>query len=136
MSFPARSMTSEPDAAAPKLTPEALAKAIVNALKDALRTSIGDVAQEWLARWEESPRLEREVAMSAERVNSRASRMTENPLVSLAADLLSDNSGRRLDPDPIVGVSADRTAARVWPVLALSDREVLATTSEAQLVLE
>jgi NAD(P)-dependent dehydrogenase (short-subunit alcohol dehydrogenase family)/uncharacterized OB-fold protein len=49
----------------PKLTPEALAKAIVNALKDGVEDIYpGDVAQEWLARWEESPKtLEREVSV-------------------------------------------------------------------------
>ncbi len=49
----------------PKLTPEALAKAIVNALKDGVEDVYpGDVAQEWLARWEESPKtLERELGV-------------------------------------------------------------------------
>jgi len=95
MSFPARSMTSGTRRCRPpKLTPEALAKAIVNALKDGVEDIYpGDVAQEWLARWEESPKtLEREVTyMSATNVCEfeRRARMTENPLVSLAADLLS-----------------------------------------------
>jgi NAD(P)-dependent dehydrogenase (short-subunit alcohol dehydrogenase family) len=49
----------------PKLTPDALAKAIVNALKDGVEDIYpGEVAQEWLARWEESPKtLEREVSV-------------------------------------------------------------------------
>jgi NAD(P)-dependent dehydrogenase (short-subunit alcohol dehydrogenase family)/uncharacterized OB-fold protein len=48
----------------PKLSPEALAKAIVKALKDGVEDVYpGDVAQEWLARWQESPKtLEREVS--------------------------------------------------------------------------
>jgi NAD(P)-dependent dehydrogenase (short-subunit alcohol dehydrogenase family)/uncharacterized OB-fold protein len=48
----------------PKLTPEALAKAIVKALEDGIEDVYpGDVAQEWLERWEESPKtLEREVS--------------------------------------------------------------------------
>jgi NAD(P)-dependent dehydrogenase (short-subunit alcohol dehydrogenase family) len=49
----------------PKLTPDALAKAVVNALKDGVEDIYpGDVAQEWLARWEESPKvLEREISI-------------------------------------------------------------------------
>jgi len=52
---------------APKLTPEALAKAVVNALQDGVEDVYpGDVAQEWLARWEDSPKiLEREIGMDA-----------------------------------------------------------------------
>jgi NAD(P)-dependent dehydrogenase (short-subunit alcohol dehydrogenase family)/uncharacterized OB-fold protein len=48
----------------PKLSPEALAKAIVKALRDGIEDAYpGDVAQEWLARWEESPKtLERELS--------------------------------------------------------------------------
>jgi NAD(P)-dependent dehydrogenase (short-subunit alcohol dehydrogenase family)/uncharacterized OB-fold protein len=47
----------------PKLTPAALAKAIVAALKDGVEDVYpGDVAQEWHARWRESPKvLEREL---------------------------------------------------------------------------
>jgi NAD(P)-dependent dehydrogenase (short-subunit alcohol dehydrogenase family) len=49
----------------PKLTPDALAKAVVNALKDGVEDIYpGDVAQEWLARWKESPKvLEREISI-------------------------------------------------------------------------
>ena len=49
----------------PKLTPDALAKAVVNALKDGVEDIYpGDVAQEWLTRWQESPKiLEREVSI-------------------------------------------------------------------------
>jgi len=49
----------------PKLAPEALARAVVNALKDGVEDVYpGDVAQEWLARWVESPKtLEREVSL-------------------------------------------------------------------------
>ncbi len=49
----------------PKLSPEALAKAVVKALQDGIEDVYpGDVAQEWLARWEESPKtLEREVSI-------------------------------------------------------------------------
>jgi NAD(P)-dependent dehydrogenase (short-subunit alcohol dehydrogenase family)/uncharacterized OB-fold protein len=49
----------------PKLAPEALAKAIVNALKDGIEDVYpGDVAREWLERWEENPKiLEREVSV-------------------------------------------------------------------------
>jgi NAD(P)-dependent dehydrogenase (short-subunit alcohol dehydrogenase family)/uncharacterized OB-fold protein len=49
----------------PKLTAEALAKAVVNALKDGVEDVYpGDVAQEWLARWEENPKiLEKEMSV-------------------------------------------------------------------------
>jgi NAD(P)-dependent dehydrogenase (short-subunit alcohol dehydrogenase family)/uncharacterized OB-fold protein len=49
----------------PKLTPSALANAIVDALKDGVEDIYpGDVAQGWLARWEESPKvLERELSI-------------------------------------------------------------------------
>ena len=48
----------------PKLAPEALAKAVVGALRDGVEDVYpGDVAQEWLARFRESPKvLERELA--------------------------------------------------------------------------
>jgi len=48
----------------PKLTPDALARAVVNALKDGVEDIYpGDVAQEWLARWKENPKvLEREIS--------------------------------------------------------------------------
>lgn len=48
----------------PKLAPDALAKAIVAALKDGVEDVYpGDVAQEWLERWRENPKvLERELA--------------------------------------------------------------------------
>ncbi|MFN7643758.1 MAG: SDR family NAD(P)-dependent oxidoreductase [Burkholderiales bacterium] len=48
----------------PKLVPDALAKAIVKALKDGVEDVYpGDVAQEWLERWRDNPKaLEREVA--------------------------------------------------------------------------
>jgi NAD(P)-dependent dehydrogenase (short-subunit alcohol dehydrogenase family)/uncharacterized OB-fold protein len=48
----------------PKLGPDALAKAIVKALKDGVEDVYpGDVAQEWLERWRDNPKaLEREVA--------------------------------------------------------------------------
>ncbi len=48
----------------PKLTPEALAGAIVKALRDGVEDVYpGDVAQEWLERWRDDPRvLERELA--------------------------------------------------------------------------
>jgi len=47
----------------PKLGAEALAKSVVSALKDGVEDVYpGDVAQEWLARWEENPKvLEREL---------------------------------------------------------------------------
>jgi NAD(P)-dependent dehydrogenase (short-subunit alcohol dehydrogenase family)/uncharacterized OB-fold protein len=49
----------------PKMTHGALAKAIVNALKDGVEDVYpGDVAQEWLTRWQESPKvLEREMSI-------------------------------------------------------------------------
>ena len=49
----------------PKLTPDALAHAIVKALRDGVEDVYpGDVAQEWLARWRDDPRvLERELAV-------------------------------------------------------------------------
>jgi len=48
----------------PKVTPAALASAIVKALRDGLEDLYpGDVAQEWLARWRDNPKvLERELA--------------------------------------------------------------------------
>lgn len=48
----------------PKLTPEAVASAIVKALRDGVEDVYpGDVAQEWLERWRDDPRvLERELA--------------------------------------------------------------------------
>ena len=48
----------------PKLTPEAVANAIVKALRDGTEDVYpGDVAQEWLERWRDDPRvLERELA--------------------------------------------------------------------------
>jgi short-subunit dehydrogenase len=49
----------------PKLTPEALAKAVVIALCDGVEDIYpGELAQEWLARWRENPKvLERELAL-------------------------------------------------------------------------
>ena len=48
----------------PKLAPEALARAIVGALRDGVEDVYpGDIAQEWLARFSENPKiLERELA--------------------------------------------------------------------------
>jgi NAD(P)-dependent dehydrogenase (short-subunit alcohol dehydrogenase family)/uncharacterized OB-fold protein len=48
----------------PKLTPYALANAVVGALKDGVEDVYpGDVAQEWLLRWQENPKiLERELS--------------------------------------------------------------------------
>ena len=48
----------------PKLSPEVLARATVNALREGIEDVYpGDVAQEWLARWRENPKvLERELA--------------------------------------------------------------------------
>jgi NAD(P)-dependent dehydrogenase (short-subunit alcohol dehydrogenase family)/uncharacterized OB-fold protein len=48
---------------APKLTPGALANAIVAALRDGVEDVYpGDVAQDWLARWQENPKtLERDI---------------------------------------------------------------------------
>lgn len=50
----------------PKLTAHALAKAVVKGLQDGVEDLFpGEVAQEWLARWRENPKvLERELAMS------------------------------------------------------------------------
>lgn len=55
----------------PKITPDALARAIVKALQDGIEDVYpGDVAAEWLARWRENPKvLERELAMSLGRVS-------------------------------------------------------------------
>jgi NAD(P)-dependent dehydrogenase (short-subunit alcohol dehydrogenase family)/uncharacterized OB-fold protein len=49
----------------PKLSPAALAKAVVKALADGIEDVYpGDVAEEWLARWQESPKtLERELSV-------------------------------------------------------------------------
>ena len=49
----------------PKLTPESVASAVVGALKDGVEDVYpGDVAQEWLARWLENPKiLEREISV-------------------------------------------------------------------------
>lgn len=48
----------------PKVTPEALARAVVGALRDGIEDVYpGDVAQEWLARWRDNPKaLERELS--------------------------------------------------------------------------
>jgi short-subunit dehydrogenase len=48
----------------PKLSPDALARASVKALQEGIEDVYpGDVAQEWLARWRENPKvLERELA--------------------------------------------------------------------------
>lgn len=48
----------------PKLAPEALARAVVAALRDGIEDVYpGDVAQEWLARWRDNPKaLERELS--------------------------------------------------------------------------
>ena len=48
----------------PKLSPDALARATVKALQEGIEDAYpGDVAQEWLARWRENPKvLERELA--------------------------------------------------------------------------
>lgn len=48
----------------PKLTPDALAKAVVGALEDGIEDVYpGDAAQEWLLRWRENPKtLERELS--------------------------------------------------------------------------
>jgi NAD(P)-dependent dehydrogenase (short-subunit alcohol dehydrogenase family)/uncharacterized OB-fold protein len=48
----------------PKLSPDVLARATVNALREGIEDVYpGDVAQEWLARWRENPKvLERELA--------------------------------------------------------------------------
>lgn len=50
----------------PKLTAQALAKAVVRGLQDGVEDLFpGEVAQEWLARWRENPKvLERELATS------------------------------------------------------------------------
>ena len=50
----------------PRISPEALARAIVKALQDGVEDVYpGDVAAEWLARWRDNPKvLERELAMS------------------------------------------------------------------------
>jgi len=51
----------------PKLSPDALARATVKALQEGIEDVYpGDVAQEWLARWRENPKvLERELAADA-----------------------------------------------------------------------
>jgi NAD(P)-dependent dehydrogenase (short-subunit alcohol dehydrogenase family)/uncharacterized OB-fold protein len=42
----------------PKLTPESLAKAVIGALKDGIEDLYpGDVAQEWLLKWRENPKI-------------------------------------------------------------------------------
>ncbi len=48
----------------PKLTPDALASAVIKALRDGVEDLYpGDVAQEWLERWRDNPKvLERELA--------------------------------------------------------------------------
>jgi hypothetical protein len=49
----------------PKLSPDALATSVVKALRDGTEdVYVGDVAQEWLARWRENPKiLERELSL-------------------------------------------------------------------------
>jgi len=53
----------------PKLSPEALASAVVRALRDGVEDVFpGDVAQEWYERWRESPKtLERELSLGGDR---------------------------------------------------------------------
>lgn len=48
----------------PKLAPESLAKAMIHALEDGVEDIYpGEVAQDWLARWEENPKiLEKEIS--------------------------------------------------------------------------
>jgi NAD(P)-dependent dehydrogenase (short-subunit alcohol dehydrogenase family) len=48
----------------PKMSPDALANAIVKALQDGVEDVYpGEVAQDWLARWQENPKvLEREIS--------------------------------------------------------------------------
>ena len=48
----------------PKITPAALANAVVKALQDGVEDVYpGDVAQEWLARWRDNPKaLEKELS--------------------------------------------------------------------------
>jgi NAD(P)-dependent dehydrogenase (short-subunit alcohol dehydrogenase family) len=48
----------------PKVAPQALARAVVQALQDGIEEVYpGDVAQEWLARWRDNPKaLERELS--------------------------------------------------------------------------
>ena len=55
----------------PKVAPAALATAIVKALRDGVEDVYpGDVAQEWLARWRDNPKvLERELAAGSGAVN-------------------------------------------------------------------
>ena len=50
----------------PKLSPQAVAAAIVRGLLEGIEDLFpGDVAQDWLVRWRESPKvLERELAMN------------------------------------------------------------------------
>jgi NAD(P)-dependent dehydrogenase (short-subunit alcohol dehydrogenase family)/uncharacterized OB-fold protein len=52
----------------PKITAETLARSVVNALKDGIEDVYpGDVAQEWLSRWLENPKvLEREIGNRGE----------------------------------------------------------------------
>jgi len=52
---------------APKLKPDALARSITKALQEGVEDIYpGDVAQEWLARWRDNPKiLERELAAGA-----------------------------------------------------------------------
>jgi NAD(P)-dependent dehydrogenase (short-subunit alcohol dehydrogenase family) len=58
---------------APKLVPAALAEAVVAALSDGVEDVYpGDVAQEWLARWEESRKvLEKELGIESESRGAR-----------------------------------------------------------------
>ena len=51
----------------PKLAPVALARAVVDALRDGVEDVYpGDVAQEWRERWLDSPKvLERELALGS-----------------------------------------------------------------------
>ena len=50
----------------PKVAPASLANAIVKALRDGVEDVYpGDIAQEWLERWREDPKvLEREIAIN------------------------------------------------------------------------
>ena len=58
MYFPAPSTTNGISTAAAQADAEALAKAVVAALRDGVEDIYpGDVAQEWLARWRENPKV-------------------------------------------------------------------------------
>ena len=94
----------------PKLAPAALASAIVKALRDGIEDVYpGDVAQEWLERWRENPKvLERELAAGGTVMEPRRAQATPSERASQTAGL--DGHGAAERPRPRCRPDADPDA--------------------------